>query len=329
MSTRRNFIRRGIGSILTLGALNLSAQAAKPPAKVGWLKIQNKDHTSGQLKAFLAGLREEGDEEGRTFILETRFADGDAKRLVGLAGELVNANTDIILATSQPAVDASLKVTHSIPIVGRMTDDPVQIGAAKSLARPGGNLTGIYTLLEEMTAKRLALLVQAAPSVRKVGALVTLDRGASAYWVAEAQKAAKQLNLEIYVMNVHGAEELDGLFEQAATAGVNGLLAFRNPTVVTFDRHIVELSNHYRFPSIFDARDFVEVGALMSYGPNLETIFYRLGNHVHQILGGAKPADLPIEQPTAFELVINTKTAGTLGLTIPAPVLVGADALID
>jgi putative ABC transport system substrate-binding protein len=296
---------------------------------VGWLKIQNKDHTPGQLKAFLTGLREAGDEEGGAFVLETRFADGNATRLVTLASELIEAKTDIILATSQPVVDASLKVTRSVPIVGRMTDDPVQIGAAKSLAHPGGNLTGVYTLLEEMTAKRLALLVQAAPSVRKVGALVTLDRGASDYWVAEAQKAAKQLNLEIYVMNVHSPDELDGLFAQAAAAGVNGLLAFRNPTVVTFDRRVAQLAQHYSFPNIFDARDFVDVGALMSYGPNLEVIFQRLGNQVHQILNGAKPADLPIEQPTSFELVINTKIANEMGLTIPAPVLVSADAVVD
>jgi len=205
----------------------------------------------------------------------------------------------------------------------------LQAGAAQSLAHPGGNLTGIYTLLEEMTAKRLALLAQTAPSVRKVGALVTLDRGASVYWVAEAQKTAKQLGLDVHVMNVHGPDELDGLFEQAAAAGVNGLLAFRNPTVVTFDRCVAELASRYRFPSIFDARDFVEVGALMSYGPNLEVIFHRLGGHVHQILKGAKPADLPIEQPRAFELVVNAKVARTMGLTIPAAVLVSADAVID
>jgi putative tryptophan/tyrosine transport system substrate-binding protein len=130
-------------------------------------------------------------------------------------------------------------------------------------------------------------------------------------------------------MNVHGPNELEGLFETAAAAGVNGLLAFRNPTVVTFDHRVAELAMQYRFPNIFDARDFVDAGALMSYGPNLETIFQRLGNYVHQILNGVKPADLPIEQPTAFELVINTKVAGAMGLTVPAPVLVSADVVAD
>jgi putative ABC transport system substrate-binding protein len=158
--TKRTLIKAGAGLVLGSALPPSLALSARAPVNIGWLKIQDKSHTPGQLKAFLAGLEEAGDRQGQEFVLTTRFADGESKRLVVLAQELVTERVDIILATSQPAVDASLKVTRSIPIVGRMTDDPVQSGAAQSLSRPGNNLTGVYSLLEEMTGKRLALLQQ-------------------------------------------------------------------------------------------------------------------------------------------------------------------------
>ncbi|MGN6750550.1 MAG: ABC transporter substrate-binding protein [Xanthobacteraceae bacterium] len=329
LASRRKFIKIAAASSFVYAIAPSPGQSAKEPLRIGWLKIQDKNHTPGQLQAFVEALEQAGEKQGQTFTIVKKFADGDVKRLMPLAQELVAENVDVILATSQPAVDASLKATHSIPIVGRMTDDPIQSGAAQSLAKPGGNLTGVYSLLEEMTGKRLALLVQAVPSLRKVGALLTLDRGATAFWLAQAEQAAKNLNLEIYVMNVHSGDELDGLFERAAADGVNGLLAFRNPTVVTFDRRVAELAAKYRLPSIFDARDFVDAGAFMSYGPNLDAIFRRLASDVHEIAKGRSPAELPIEQPTIFELVINAKVAQSIGLTIPSSVLVSADELMQ
>jgi putative ABC transport system substrate-binding protein len=329
LTNRRQFTKAIAATGFAYAIASSPARTANQPLKIGWLKIQDKNHTPGQLQAFVEALEQAGEKEGRTFVIVKKFADGDVKRLVPLAQELVTEKVDVMLATSQPAVDASLKVTHSIPIVGRMTDDPVQSGAAKSLAAPGGNLTGVYSLLEEMTGKRLALLQQAVPTLHKVGALLTLDRGATAFWLAQAEQAAKGLNLEIYVMNVHSGDELDGLFERAAAEGVDGLLAFRNPTVVTFDHRVAELAAKYRFPSIFDARDFVEAGAFMSYGPNLEAIFRRLASDVHEIAKGRSSAELPIEQPTIFELVINAKLAQSIGLTIPSSVLVSADELMQ
>jgi putative ABC transport system substrate-binding protein len=319
----------GSAAALTWPASSLYAQGRKRPFKIGWLKIQDRHHTPGQLRAFIEGLAALGHQQGRDFVLEYRFADGDAKRLTGLANELVRADVDLILATSQPAVDAARRVTKSVPIVGRMTDDPVRVSAARSLHRPGGNLTGVYSLLEEMTSKRLALLKQAVPGLHRVGALLTLDRGDTAHWLSEAQKAAKGLGLEIHTMDMHSAGELDGLFARAAERGVNGLLAFRNPTVVTHDRRVAELAIRHRMPSVFEARDFVDIGAFMSYGPNLERIFARLAGYVGHVLKGAKVGDLPIEQPTEFELVINLKTARVMGITVPDVVLVGANQVIE
>lgn len=304
------------------------AQAARPK-KIGWLKIQDRNHTPGQLAAFLAGLRALGHEEGRSFLMEYRFADGDAARLTTLATDLIRSEVDIILATSQPATDAARRATLSVPIVGRMTDDPVSAGAAIALSRPDGNVSGVYSLLEEMSSKRLALLKQAAPSVRKIGALLTLNRGATAHWLAESQKAARELSLGIHPMDVSSADQLDGLFAAAAQEQVNGLLAFRNPTVVTYDRKVIDLASRHRMPGIFDAREFAEAGAFMSYGPNLDAIFGRLASYADHILKGARPGELPIEQPTQFELVVNLKTARAMGVTVSDAVLVSANQVIE
>ena len=267
---RREFIALVGGAALAIQAPNRVQAQPAIPKKIGWLKIQDGKHTPGQLREFLAGLKAAGHEEGKTFTMEYRFADGEASRLTALARELVQANADLILATSQPATDAARRVTLSLPIIGRMTDDPVSSGAAISLSRPDGNITGVYSLLEEMSGKRLALLKAAVPGLRKVGALLTLNRGATAHWLVESQAAARGLALEIHPMDVRSVDQLAELFAKAADEKVNGLLAFRNPTVVTYDRQVIELSNRYRMPSIFDAREFVEEGAFMSYGPNLD-----------------------------------------------------------
>jgi putative ABC transport system substrate-binding protein len=323
---RRDFIViGGAAAIALFGAPAIGAR----PRKIGWLKIQDSNHTPGQLREFIDGLRALGLEENTDFVMEYRFANGDASRLSDLANELIRAGVDLILATSQPATDAARRVTKSIPIAGRMTDDPVRIGAAQSLSRPGGNVTGVYSLLEEMSAKRLALLKQSAPKVHKVGALMTLDRGDTARWFAESERAARELGLDIYPMDVHSASELENLFAKAAEQGVDGLLVFRNPTVVTFDRRVIDLAERYRMPAIFDARDFVDVGAFMSYGPNLEKIFRKLASYVGHIFRGTKPGELPIEQPTEFELVINLKTAKALGIVVPNAVLISAHHLIE
>lgn len=325
---RRREVLGLVGGVAAGWPIAARAQTARTK-RIGWLKIQDSKHAPGQLREFIGGLRNLGREEGRDFVMEYRFADGDASRLTALATELVRAKVDVILATSQPASDAARRATLSIPIVGRLTDDPVLSGAAISLSRPDGNVTGVYSLLEEMSGKRLALLKQAAPAVRRVGGLLTLNRGSTAHWLAESQNAARALGLDLHPMDVRAASELEALFAKAAEAQVNGLLVFRNPTVVTFEQRVIDLANRHLMPSIFDARDFVDAGAFMSYGPDLEMIFRRLASYVDHIFKGFRPGELPIEQPTAFELAVNLKAAKRLGIAVPDAVLVSADRIIE
>jgi putative ABC transport system substrate-binding protein len=311
-------------------AFDCAAARAQPGVpKIGWLKIQRKSDTPGWLAAFRKGLDELGRREGSGYLLEERYADGDAKRLDALAGELVAAGVAVIVATSQPAADAARRVTRSVPIVARMTDDPVAAGAALSLAHPGGNLTGIYSLLEETNGKRLALLKQAAPSLTRVGALLTFDRGATRHWLAEAETAAGALGLELLAMDVHGPDDLPAAFAAAAGKGANGLIAFRNPTVVTFADRVIALSMQHRMPGVFDAREFADAGGFISYGPNLDALFRRAAAYADKILRGEACGDLPIEQPAAIELVVNLKTAKAMGLSVPPTFLSSADDVIE
>lgn len=299
------------------------------PARIGWLKIQDRSETPGWLRSFVAGLQTLGHEPQRSYMLVERYADGDASRLAALAGELVREGVSVIVATSQPATEAAAKATSSVPIVGRMTDDPVAHGMAVSLGQPGRNVTGVYTLLEAMSPKRLALLHQAIPSLRRVGMLLRHDRGATTHWLRETEAAARPLNLDIHIMEASSPAELDSVFAQAAQARVDAFLAFRNPTIVTHHRRVIELSHRYRMPGIFDAREFADAGALLSYGPNLDDLFGRAAPYVDKILRGIPPGSLPIEQPTRFELVVNLRTARSLGIEVPPALLVSADEVIE
>jgi putative ABC transport system substrate-binding protein len=322
---RRSILRLAASAAIALQARR--AIAVGEP-RIGWLKIQAAADSPGWLREFLRTLAGLGHAQGRTFELDERYADGDAARLPALADELVRSGARVIVATSQPAVDAARRTTSSVPIVGRMTDDPVENGYAQSLARPGGNVTGVYSLLEQMSPRRLALLQQVAPTIRTVGALLSLDRGATPRWLSETRDAAQRLGLAIYVMDVHGAGDLDDAFARAVAQRVDSVLVFRNPTVVTHAGHVIDLAARHLLPCIFDAREFVDAGGLLSYGPSLNAIFGRLAVMVDKILRGAGPSDTPIEQPTTLELVINARTAGALGLAIPAELLALADEVV-
>ena len=270
--------------------------------------------------------------EGHDYVLEERYADGDEARLPRLAAELIASGVSIIVATSQPSIAAAWRVTKSVPVIGRMVDDPVTDGMARSLARPGGNVTGIYTMTEEMNPKRLALLKEAAPSVRRVGVL--LRRDFPSVGIAErdwqtAKSAAHQLELELLALNVQTAEEVTAAFDEASAKDVGGIITFRNPTVVTFLELIAGLSRKRRLPAVFDAREYVEAGGLMSYGPNIDETYRQLARFVSKLLHATLPGDLPIEQPTTFELIINKRTANELGMSVPPSLLMRADKIIE
>jgi putative ABC transport system substrate-binding protein len=312
-----------------LGVRAAAVAAAETPPKIGWLKIQGPGHSPDQLQAFREGMRALGLAEGRDFVLVERFANGHESRLPGLATELVGARVRVILATSQPSIAAAARVTRTVPVIGRMNDDPIANGMAKSLARPGGNITGIYTLAEEMNPKRLSLLKEAVPSLRRVGVLLRDDwPNAKPAWQS-AQAAAQQLGLEIIPLNARTADELTAALDAASAKGIGGIITFRNPTVVTYLKLVAELCRKHRLPAVFDAREYVEAGGLMSYGPNIDAVYRQLASYAAKLLQGTPAADLPIEQPTTLETVINRRTAEAIGVSLPASVLERADEIIE
>ena len=326
----RRFSRRSLFTGLLLLAARTSWSASDgSPARIGWLKIQGPQHTPDQLTAFRDGMRALGLIEGRDYVLEQRFADDDRARLPGLATELLSSGVSIIVATSQPSIVASARVTKSVPVIGRMNDDPVVDGMAQSLARPGGNITGIYAMTEELNAKRLSLFKDAVPSLRRVGILLQPNWSNASHDWQVALVAARQLDLDLIALNVRSSSDIVAAFEQASAQQADGIMTFRNPTVVSYLKLIAELCQKHRLPAIFDAREYVVAGGLMSYGPNIDAIYRQLATYVNKLLHGTPAGELPIEQPRKFELVINLKTAKALGLTIPPSILARADQVIE
>jgi putative tryptophan/tyrosine transport system substrate-binding protein len=307
------------------------AQSAHPTPKIGWLKIQGRQHTPDQLKAFREGMKALGLVEGREFVLEERYADGDESRLPSLAAELIDSGVAITVATSQPSIAAAWHITKSVPVIGRMVDDPVVDGMARSLARPGSNVTGIYTMTDEMNPKRLALLKEAVPQVQHVGVLMRQDFPsvslAKRDW-QNAELSAHQLGVQLVALNVQTADDIRAAFDATSTQSIGGIITFRNPTVVTYLDLIAGLSRKHRLPAVFDAREYVEAGGLMSYGPKIDEVYRQLARFVSKLLHGTPPSELPIEQPTRFELVINMHTADDIGLSVPESLLICTDKVI-
>jgi putative ABC transport system substrate-binding protein len=305
------------------------AWSAAPPAKIGWLKIQGPHHTPDQLKAFREGMVALGKIDGRDYVLVERYAEDKEARLPDLAAELVGLDVGLILATSQPSIAAAERVTKTVPIIGRLNDDPVENGMAKSLARPGGNISGIYSLAEELTPKRLSLLKEVVPSARHVGVLLRKDwPNATRAW-QEAELAAKQLRLELVALDARSAGEIAAALDDAGTKHLDGIITFRNPTVVTNLRLIAEQCRKLRLPTVFDAREYVDAGGLMSYGPNIDAIYRQLARLAVKLLNGTSVRELPIEQPTKFELVINRHTADAIGIQLPPDLSARADRMIE
>ena len=306
------------------------AWSADTPPKIGWLKIQDQRHTPEQLKAFRQGLSALGQIEGRDYVLVERYGEDKEARLPDLARDLVGLGVRLILATSQPSVTAAARATRTVPIIGRLNDDPVANGMAKSLARPGGNISGVYSLAEELIPKRLSLLKEAIPSARRVGVLLRDDwPNARRAWQA-AEKAAAEVRLELVGLNARSASDLVAVLDDASAKHLDGIITFRNPTVVTYSKLIVEQCRKLRLPTVFDdAREYVDTGGLMSYGPDVDAIYRQLARFAVKIINGAQPGEIPIEEPTKFELVINRRTASEIGVQLPADLVANADRVIE
>jgi putative tryptophan/tyrosine transport system substrate-binding protein len=327
-----------VGLVVTLACaflvvpLATDAQQPTKAARIGVLSAARGGLSPGPsptFEAFRQGLRALGYVEGQNIAIESRNAEGQVERLPALAAELVRLPVDVIVTTGENAARAAQHATRTIPIVIAAGADPVEAGLVASLARPGGNLTGLSLLSPELGGKRLELLKEAVPLASRVGVLFNpASRGDVHQW-RETEGAARALGVQLHALEVRRAEEFERAFATAASAGVGALVVFRNFLNATHRTQILQLAAQRRLPVMSTLREFVDDGGLMSYGPSLSDSFRRAATYVDKILKGAKPADLPIEQPTKFELILNRKTAQALRITFPPTLLILADEVIQ
>ena len=279
--------------------------------------------------AFIRGLRELGYVEGQNITIEWRVSEGKYERLPDLAAELVRVKVDVIVAPASQGPFAAKQATRTIPIVMTGTADPVGSGLVASLARPGGNVTGLSTLAPEIVGKRLELLKEIVPRASRVAILWNPTNPSHPLLLGEAKAAARLLRVQLQLLEARGPDEFEGAFAAMTKERAGALLVLRDGMFLLHRRRIMDLVAKSRLPVMYAAREDVDAGGFMSYGPSAPDLFRRAAIYVDKILKGAKPADLPVEQPTKFELVVNLKTAKTLGLTIPQSVLIRADHVIQ
>jgi putative ABC transport system substrate-binding protein len=328
VTTRRTFLGTLAGGLLAASRV-AHAQPAGKVHRIGYLgsgSITSNPHLPG---AFRQGLRELGWIEGQNIVIEYRFADGRLDRLPALAAEVVRLKVDIIAASPTPAALAAKNATGTIPIVFTSVPDPVGLGLVASLARPGGNVTGLtYSVGFNIFGKDLELLKEAVPKARRVAVLSNPASPSQPLTMSEIRDAARSLGLQLLLVEARGPGDFDGAFAAMAKERVGALFVVTDPAFIPHRARLTELTAKNRLPSIFTQREDAEAGALMSYGPSLSDMYRRAATYVDKILKGAKPADLPVEQPTKFELVINLKTARAIGLTLPQSLVQRADEVI-
>jgi putative ABC transport system substrate-binding protein len=286
--------------------------------------------TAQAYEVFKQQLREHGYAEGQNVILEPRYGEGKLEQIAAFAAELVRLKSDVIVTGNDPTIAAVKRLTASIPIVMANSTDPVGTGFVASLARPGGNVTGLSTMSPELNGKRIELLREIAPQLTRLAILWNPDVRGALLDYNETVNAARTLRLQLQSIEVRRADELDGAFAAAMNERAQGLIVQTpNPVLFVEPGRVASLAQGHRLPSIYGQVEFANAGGLMSYGSNTTERYRRAATYVDKILKGAKPADLPVEQPTRFELVVNMKTAKALGITIPPTVMVRADRVID
>jgi putative ABC transport system substrate-binding protein len=303
-------------------------QTGKIPL-LGYLEAGSASTSGNPLNSFRQGLRELGWIEGQNITIEYRWAEGRFDRLPELAADLVRLRVDVIVATGDPVIRAAKQATGTIPIVMTAVGDPIGAGFVASLARPGGNITGVSNLAVELTGKWLEMLKEVAPKVSQVAILRNAANGTHALFWQEAQAAAQKLGVKVQSYEVRTASDLEGAFTAMTDKRAGAVVVLPDPLVVGERERIADLAAKSRLPAIYTFRGQAEAGGLMSYGPSLQANFRRAATYVDKILKGARPADLPVEQPTRFEMVVNMKTAKALGLTFPQSILVRADQVIQ
>ena len=328
MTTRRKLLAAfGVAAIAPLAAL-AQKQSAKIP-RVGYLFSFTPAEGQHLWEACRRGLRELGYVEGRNIVLEPRWAEGRHDRLPDLARELVRLPVDVLVAAATPANLAAKAATNSIPIVMVAVGNPVKVGLVQSLARPGGNITGLSLLTTELSGRRLQLLLEVLGHNGRVAALINPDNEVHAVFLEETRTAAATLGVQLEALRTRNELEMQQAFVTAGAKRADAMVFFDDPVLWSHRKQAVALAARHRLPVIYGYSDFVDEGGLVSYGPDRPDQYRRTAFYVDRILRGAKPGDLPVEQPTKFELVINMKTAKALGLTIPQSILVRADRVIE
>ena len=320
-----------LGALFTNSILSLATAAEPAPGshRVGYLHPGSAALAPIRFEPLRQGLQALGYVEGRNLVLEARWGEGNMDRLRTLATELVQLKVDVIVTGGEAAAVAAGNATASVPIVMVDPGDPVRTKLVASLRRPGGNLTGLSSAAPDLAAKHLELLKEAAPKVTRVGFLWNASAPAGALALAETEKAAAVLNVRLQPMEVRQATDLDEAVASIARGQGNAVIVFADPLTFTHRQHIMEMAAQRGLVAVSGAREFADAGGLMSYGPSFPEMFRRAATYVDKILKGAMPADLPVEQPTTFELVINMKTAKALGIKFPQSILLRADKVIE
>jgi len=326
---RRAFLAIVSGSMFA-APLVAEGQQARTPPKIGFVEAGASSVNRHFADAFRRGLKELGYVEGQSIVIEERWAEGRTDSFPVLLAELLRLKIDVIVQASTVGAMAAKQATTTVPIVFVGVSDPIGTGLVASLARPGGNLTGLSLAWPEGLAGKWAeLLKETTPSVSHAALLFNPLGASMTPWVKETQAAAAGLGVRLQEFAVRDAKDIEGAFAGMARAQLGALIVITDPLTLRHRARVVQLAARYRLPAVYSFGEFARAGGLLAYGPSVAEMFHRAAAYVDKILKGAKPADLPIEQPTKFELVINIKTARALGLTIPQSVLVRADEIIQ
>ena len=325
---RKKVIGLTLGATVFALSVSVEAQQPKKVPRIGFLTATSASSQAPRLEAFRQGLKDLGYFEGKNITIEYRFAEEKLDRVANLAADLVHLKIDMIVTGGGTSTRAAKEATATIPIVMGFDNDPVGSGFVASLARPGGNITGLSTLAPEISGKQLELLKEIVPRLSRVAVFGTSTRSGNAQALREIELAAGTLGVQLQYLEVLGAKDIEALFRAASKGRADAVLALASPTLLLQRTQIADLAVKNRLPAIYYSAEFVEDGGLMTYSVSITDLFRRAATYVDKILKGAKPADLPVEQPTKFELVINLKTAKQIGLTIPQSVLYRADKVI-
>jgi putative ABC transport system substrate-binding protein len=327
-------MRRRELMFLLLGGAMATARTARAQRKampvIGYLSARPAGASASLVAAFQRGLSETGYTEGQNVAIEYRWADGRYDRLPALAADLVGRKVDVIVASGGPPSAQAAKIaTATIPITFVVGTDPVELGLVASLARPGGNLTGVSMQMTELNAKRLELLSELVPRARVIALLVNPNYPGAEGILREVQEAARATGVQVLILKAGTEGEIDAAFTTLVQRHVDALVVGNDSFFDSRIEQFVALAGRHAVAAIYDQREFPDSGGLMSYGTSLTSVYRQLGTYAGKILNGAKPADLPVQQPTRFELVINMKTAKALGLTVPQSLLARADEVIE